>query len=76
MNYGISPTYGSVAHAPADVRADFIRKVYSLFFISVLVTIGVGWFCAQPTVAHFANALLPRWPRLVRRPIERRIGIC
>lgn len=59
MNYGISPTYGSVAHAPADVRADFIRKVYSLFFISVLVTIGVGWFCAQPAVAPALLAALP-----------------
>jgi len=41
---------GVVSHAPADVRAEFIRKVYTLFFSSVLITVGVGWFCAQPAV--------------------------
>lgn len=41
---------GVVSRAPVDVRAEFIRKVYTLFFSSVLITVGVGWFCAQPAV--------------------------
>lgn len=56
MNFGYANTYGTVADAPADVRAAFIRRVYGLFFVSVLVTIGVGAFCAQPPVAA---SLLP-----------------
>lgn len=51
MNYGMAAPYGVVANAPADVRAEFIRRVYSLFFTTVLVTIGVGYFCAQPAIA-------------------------
>ena len=51
MNYGYPITSGYVSHAPAEVRADFIRKVYTMFFISVLVTLGVGAFCALPEVA-------------------------
>ncbi len=50
MNYSVSAPYGVVANAPAEVRADFIRRVYNLFFLSVLVTVGAGWFCAQPTM--------------------------
>jgi FtsH-binding integral membrane protein len=42
---------GAVANASGDVRAAFIRKVYGLFFTSVLVMVGVGVFCAQPAVA-------------------------
>jgi len=41
---------GVVSRAPANVRAEFIRKVYNLFFTSILITVGVGWFCAQPSV--------------------------
>jgi FtsH-binding integral membrane protein len=40
----------AVAHAPDYVRAEFIRKTYSLFFFSMLITVGIGWFCAQPSV--------------------------
>jgi protein lifeguard len=41
---------GAVAHAPQDVRAEFIRKVYHLFFTSLLATVAVGWVCSQPAV--------------------------
>ncbi len=58
MNYSIGYTSGVVASAPADVRANFIRRVYSLFFASVLVTIVVGVFCAQPSVAPTLLGLL------------------
>ncbi len=40
----------TVANAPDSVRAEFIAKVYRIFLLSVLVTVGVGWFCAQPAV--------------------------
>src|SRR5579871_6473203 len=59
MNYTLSSSYGSVVAAPADVRADFIRKVYSLFFLSVLVAVAKGKFCAQPSVAPVLLASLP-----------------
>jgi FtsH-binding integral membrane protein len=59
MDYSIKSSYGAVANAPAEVRADFIRRVYNLFFLSILVTVGVGWFCAQPTVAPALLAALP-----------------
>src|SRR5690242_8871762 len=61
MNYGISHSgAGFVAGYPADVRADFIRKVYSLFFLSMLVTVGVGaWAAAN------APAILGFWPVLM-----------
>ncbi len=43
MNYGVSFNRGDiVANCATDVRADFVRKVYSLFFLSLLVTVGVG----------------------------------
>jgi FtsH-binding integral membrane protein len=51
MNYGFVPTYGTVAEAPAEVRATFVRRVYGLFFVSVLVTILVSAFCAQQAIA-------------------------
>ena len=62
MKYGYAtPTSGSVAYASTDVRAEFIRKVYGLFYGSLLVTVLVGAFCAQPAVAP---ALLAMWPVL------------
>lgn len=57
MNYGTLNSSTSryvVAQAPADVRAAFIRKVYGLFFLSILVTVGAGAFCAQPAIAPAA----------------------
>lgn len=60
MNYGYAQQYnGFVANAPADVRAEFIRKVYGLFFTSVLVTAVVGAFCAQPAVAPVLDGMMP-----------------
>lgn len=59
MNYGIANSQGFVAYASPDVRADFIRKVYSLFFMSVLVTVGIGAFCAQPGIAPAMLGLMP-----------------
>jgi FtsH-binding integral membrane protein len=60
MNYGIPHSAsGVVAYAPADVRADFIRKVYQLFFTSLLATVAVGAFCTQPTVLPGMLAMLP-----------------
>ena len=52
-------SYGFVANQSADVRADFIKKVYQLFFLSLLVTVGVGAFTSQPAVLPTAFALMP-----------------
>ena len=61
MNYGANfPSGGFVADQPANVRAEFIRKVYSLFFLSLLVTVGVG-----TAVAPIAPALMGLWPVLM-----------
>jgi FtsH-binding integral membrane protein len=58
MNYA-APFGRAVVYAPADVRMDFIRKVYHLFFASLLVTVGVGWFAAQPAILPAMLALMP-----------------
>ena len=42
MNYGYATSSGVVAYAPANVRADFIRRVYGLFFLSILVTVAAN----------------------------------
>lgn len=61
MNYGAYYGQGGfVADQPAEVRADFIRKVYSLFFLSLLVTVGVG-----ALVAPYAPLLIGMWPVLM-----------
>jgi len=56
-----SGPYGdrTVALAPPDVRAEFIRKVYHLFFVSLLVTVGVGYVAAMPGIRQGMLALLP-----------------
>lgn len=59
MNYSPAFQYGSVAQAPAGIRAEFIRKVYHLFFLSLLVTVGAGWFAAQPSVWRQMLGLMP-----------------
>ena len=58
MNYGIARSTGAVVHAPPAAQAEFIRKVYSLFFLSVLVTVGVGAFTYQPAIAAM---IMPIW---------------
>jgi FtsH-binding integral membrane protein len=60
MNYGMTYNRGDfVANQPANVRADFIRKVYSLFFLSILTTVVVGWLAIP-----YTGALLGLWPVL------------
>jgi FtsH-binding integral membrane protein len=49
----------AVGYAPADVRADFIRRVYSLFFLSALVTVSVAAICAQPAIAPGMLTMMP-----------------
>src|SRR2546430_11448071 len=62
MNYGYPDSMsGPVAYAPAEVRTDFIRKVYGLLFLSLLTTVVVGGYCAQPALAP---VLLGMWPIL------------
>jgi FtsH-binding integral membrane protein len=63
MNYSASMTRGAVAYAPVDVRMAFVRKVYGLFYASLLVTVGVGWLCTQPGVFQIAVSLM--WPLLI-----------
>jgi FtsH-binding integral membrane protein len=60
MNYGLNYGGGFVANQSADVRAGFIRKVYSLFFLSLLVTVGVGALAASNT-----PAVIGFWPILM-----------
>lgn len=49
--YSQNPYGGrTVAYAAQDVRLAFIRKVYNLLFTSLLVTVGVGWFCTRPAI--------------------------
>jgi len=60
MNY--QPAYsrgGFVADYSADVRADFIRKVYGLLFLTLAVTVGVGALAAPlgPAIAPFTLPL-------------------
>ncbi len=55
MQYGIPRSGSFVAQAAPDVRATFIRKVYTLFSASLLTTIAVGTVAAQ---AAFAPAML------------------
>ncbi len=57
MGYGPVGAY-SVANAGPDVRANFIRKVYSLFFASLLLTIVVGWLCTTPALLPVAMPLI------------------
>ena len=54
MMYGSAPTPGVVAYASQDVRMAFVRKVYGLFFASILVTVIAGWFSLQQGVIQFA----------------------
>ena len=45
MNYSAPMTRNAVADASVDVRMAFVRKVYGLFYASLLVTVSVGWLC-------------------------------
>ncbi len=57
MNYNASMPRNAVAYAPADVRMAFVRKVYGLFYMSLLVTVGVGWLCTQPGLLPVMSSL-------------------
>ncbi len=60
MNYSATATRNVVAYAPVDVRMAFVRKVYGLFYMSLLVTVGVGWLCTQPaTLPIFTPLMMP-----------------
>ena len=59
MNYGIPRSGNFVINAPSAAQSAFVRKVYSLFFFSVLVTVLVGAFCFQAGVASAIAPLLP-----------------
>ena len=61
MQYGIAHSTSFVAEATPDVRATFIRKVYTLFFASLLTTIAVGTIAAQAAFAPTMMALQPVW---------------
>jgi FtsH-binding integral membrane protein len=58
MNYRSPYATYTVANAPDVVRAEFVRKVYNLFFASILVTVGIGWLCAQPSMLPITLPLL------------------
>jgi FtsH-binding integral membrane protein len=60
MNYGTPFATRPVGLAVPEVRAAFVRRVYSLFFASLLVTVGVGWWAYQPsTMQWLAPMMLP-----------------
>ena len=66
MNYANHSSqfgYQFVSQAPGDVRADFVRKVYSLFYVSLIVTVLTGAFACQPDVLPAALGL--RMPLLI-----------
>ena len=58
MNYSAPITRDAVAYASGDVRVAFVRKVYGLFYMSLLVTVGVGWLCIQPAVLPVMTPLM------------------
>lgn len=53
------PYGGVVADQPADVRANFIMRVYGLLFASLLVTVAVGVMAAA-----YTPVLIGAWPVL------------
>ncbi len=62
MMYGSPIESQSVAYATQDVRMAFVRKVYGLFFASVLTTIVTSWISMQQGIVEVAWGLhLPLW---------------
>jgi FtsH-binding integral membrane protein len=59
VNYSSPYTYGVVSDAPDQVRSEFIRRVYNLFFVSMLITVGAGYFAAQPAIMPAVLGMLP-----------------
>lgn len=59
MQYGIPMPGQFVSQASEEVRLAFIRRVYLLFFASVLTTIATGIVAAMPSIAPAVYALQP-----------------
>lgn len=57
-------TLASVANASADVRANFIRKTYVLFFAGILTAIVAGTLCLQSASVYSAAISVWRMPIL------------
>ena len=50
--YGVAPT--AVAYDTQDARMGFVRKVYGLFFLSILTSVLTGWLSIQPAFIQTA----------------------
>jgi FtsH-binding integral membrane protein len=59
LNYSTPYNYGVVSQAPDHVRAGFIRRVYNIFFVSMLLTVGSGYVAAQPGVMPAVLGMFP-----------------
>ena len=60
MMYGAAPS--TVANATQDVRMAFVRKVYGLFFVSILISVLTGWMSIQPNTIQLAwESHWPLW---------------
>ena len=57
MNYGYSELPQMVGDASTAVRAGFLRKVYGIFFVSLLVTLGAGMMSYQQGIAQLLMGL-------------------
>lgn len=57
MMYGSPMAPQSVAYATQDVRMAFVRKVYGLFFASVLTTVAISWLSMLPALMDFTLAM-------------------
>ncbi len=54
MMYGTAPMPGVVANASQSMRMAFVRKVYGLFFVSILISVFTGWQSIQPNMLEFS----------------------
>ena len=61
MQHGIPHSGSFVAQASPDIRAQFIQKVYTLFFASILTTVAVGTVAAQSAFAPAMASLSAVW---------------
>ena len=59
MDYSSPYHYGVVSDAPDQVRAEFIRRVYNLFFLSMLITVAAAYFAAQPAIMPAVLGMFP-----------------
>lgn len=54
MIYGTPDQYQSVAYGPLSARLSFVRKVYGMFFVSILISVLTGALSWQPGMIEFA----------------------